>query len=102
MALTNIELYEALKKDVSEDAARMIAEVFPRAEDLATRSDILELRAATGSDIARLEALIKDLEIRTEQRFSAFERRVFRWSMTFAVPLWAALVAALVKFVIQI
>ncbi len=29
MALTNIELYEALKKDVSEDSARMIAEAVP-------------------------------------------------------------------------
>ena len=40
MALTNIELYEALKKDLSDDAARMIAEVLPKAVDVATKADI--------------------------------------------------------------
>ena len=35
MALTNIELYEALKNDISEEAARMIAEVVPPSSDVA-------------------------------------------------------------------
>lgn len=38
MALTNIELYEALKEPVGEKAARMIAEVVPAAKDLATKA----------------------------------------------------------------
>ena len=59
MALTNIELYEELKKTVSEDAARMIAEVVPKAEDLATKGDIERLATATKGDIDRLTAATK-------------------------------------------
>jgi hypothetical protein len=84
-------LYEAPKKDLSENSARMIAEVVPSAGDLATKSDI-----------ARLEARISDFELRIERRFSSFERRVLGWSLTLVVPLWAALVAALVKIVLKI
>jgi hypothetical protein len=58
MALTNIELYEALKKDLSEDSARMIAEVFPRAADLATKSDIAELKSYIDSRLLRYTAMI--------------------------------------------
>ena len=39
MALTNVELYEALRNRVGEDAARLIAEVVPTASDLATKAD---------------------------------------------------------------
>ncbi len=63
MALTNIELYEELKKTVTEDAARMIAEVVPKAYDLATKGDIERLAAATKGDIERLAAATKgDIE----------------------------------------
>ena len=91
MALPNIELYEALKKDLSENSARMIAEVVPVAGDIATKTDI-----------ARLETRISDFELHMEQRFSAFEKRVLGWSLALAVPLWGALVAGLVKIVIKI
>jgi hypothetical protein len=55
MAKTNIELYEALKHDLSEDAARMIAEVVPQAGNLATKDDLAVLGADLKSYIdARL------------------------------------------------
>jgi hypothetical protein len=52
--VTNIELYEALKKDLNEDAARMIAEVVPRASDLATKSDVHDLEASIDAKLWRL------------------------------------------------
>lgn len=112
MALTNIELYEQLKKDVSEESARMIAEGFALAGDLTTKddfvgikddflalkSDFMELR----SDFSALEGRFVQFELRMEQRFSAFERRVMKWSLALALPLWGAIVAGLVKIVIKI
>ncbi len=41
---TNVELYEALKPHVGQEAAGMIAEVVPPARDLATKQDIAEVR----------------------------------------------------------
>jgi hypothetical protein len=79
MALTNIELYEVLKKDLSEESARMIAEVVPAAGDLATKVDLL------------------DVEKRLVDRIASLERRFFA---IFAVPLWGAVVAAVVKYVV--
>jgi hypothetical protein len=90
MALTNIELYEALKKDVSEDAARMIAEAVPKAEDIATKGDLAELKER-----------IVQLELTIERRFSEFEQRAFRYAMVFGAPLWAAMIAALVRFALK-
>ncbi len=62
MALTNIELYEALKKDVSEESARMIAEVVPKAGDLATKAyidtKIAELKSFIDSRLLRFTAVI--------------------------------------------
>ncbi len=75
MSLTNIELYEALKKDVSEDSARMIAEAVPRAQDIASKTDIAELAAATKADIAELKGYI--------------DSRLLRFTLAFFVPMWA-------------
>jgi hypothetical protein len=76
MALTNIELYEALKRDLNEDAARMIAEVVPPASDLATRGYI-------------------------DERLRETERRVFRYALVFVGPVWVAMIAGLVKLVLK-
>jgi hypothetical protein len=76
MALTNIELYEALKRDLNEDAARMIAEVIPKAEDLATKGDI------------------SALELRLIRRIGALERRLYAFVL---VPFWAAAIGAIAK-----
>jgi hypothetical protein len=58
MATTNIELYEALKKDLNEDAARMIAEVVPQAGDLATKGDLATEIASVRLEIANLKSYI--------------------------------------------
>lgn len=91
MALPNIELYEVLKKDISDEGARMIAEVVPAAGDLATKGDIHLLKTD-----------VQAFELRMERRISQMERRFFTLQLTLILPLWGALVAAAVKFVIQI
>jgi hypothetical protein len=87
MVLTNIELYEALKRDLSEDSARMIAEVVPPASDLATKTDISELKGYL------------------ERRFAESDRRVTRSMMrmivVFVGPLYAALTAEVVKLILK-
>lgn len=71
MVSTNIELYEALKRDLNNDAARMIAEVVPKAEELATKTDLALLR----TDIAEFKAYI--------------DSRLLRYTLAFFVPMWA-------------
>jgi hypothetical protein len=87
MALTNIELYEALKKDLNEDAAKMIAEVVPAASELATR-EFIERRIAE-----------------SERRMVESERRVtqnmFRMFLAFVGPLYVALTAEVVRLVLR-
>jgi len=95
MAATNIEPYEALKKDVSEESARMIAEAVPKAENIATKDDLRELRTDM---FERFNAM----EVQFERRFAEAERRTFRYAMIFGGPLWAAMIAALVKIVLKV
>ena len=64
---THVELYEALKPHLGDQAARMIAEVVPPAANLATKEDIQALRAD-----------------------------IFRWGLTFFVPMWVAVIALVV------
>ncbi len=54
MALSNVELYEALKGPIGEDAARMIAEVVPTAGELATKTDLAQLETRVVDRIDRI------------------------------------------------
>ena len=66
MALTHVQLYEALKPSVGEEAARLMAEVVPPAEHLATKSDIAEVR----SDFSGLRAEFADLKAEMREGFA--------------------------------
>lgn len=92
MALSNLELYEALKKSMDEDAARMIAEVVPLGRDVATKDDIARVEKATGDQIAAVQIDIA----RVEQQLARMEARFARWILTFFVPLWITSAAAIV------
>jgi hypothetical protein len=72
-----VELYEALKPYVGVQAAQMIADVVPAAEHLATKQDVHMVLA----------------EIR------GLEARIFRWGLTFFVPMWAATIALYVDLI---
>ena len=77
---TNIEIYEALKGTVGEDAARMVAEAVPRTEHLATKADLAELRTD----------------------FAEFKADMRGWMLTFFVPLWIGVYGTLAAVVISI
>jgi hypothetical protein len=68
LIVKSVELYEALKPHIGREAAQMIAEVVPPAANLATKEDIQKLRG--------------DL---------------FRWGLTFFVPMWATTLAIVVQ-----
>lgn len=77
MAVSHVELYEALKGPVGEKAARMIAEIVPVAADVARKQDIHELRSEMREGFANL---------RTEMQ--AINNRTIRWILGVTIPLW--------------
>jgi hypothetical protein len=81
---TNVQLYEALKPYVGQEAAGMIAEVVPPARDLATKHDIAELRAAT----AELRAATKQDIAELRGEIHAVEARMAHRLMSYFIPLW--------------
>ena len=103
MTPTNVELYEALKPTVGEDAARMIAEVVPPTRDLATKSDIEatrrdiesakgdieRLRGDTREGYAKLEGKIHAESNRLEGLIHAESTRTIKWFLGVFVPVWA-------------
>jgi len=85
---TGLELYEALKPTVGEEAARMIAEALPMSDRVATKSDIDDA-------IARLELCI-------DARLGAFEGRIFRYMLGFFATLWVALAGMIVAIITKL
>jgi hypothetical protein len=78
MAKTNIELYEALRAPVGDEAARMIAEVVPAAEDLATKTDLADLRAEMHREFSHMKG----------------------WMFAAMVPLWIGVYGTLVTLIV--
>jgi hypothetical protein len=81
MALSHVELYEALKDRIGEKAAALIAEVFPPAQELATKSDIAELRAEMKAGFAQI--------------------RTLRWMLGLFLPMWFGTWVTLVALVLK-
>lgn len=79
MTTKGLALYEALKPKIGAEGARMIAEVVPETAELATKADIVAL----------------------EQRIDRLEARFLRWTLAFFLPLWLAVLAALVAVVLR-
>ena len=78
MAMSHVELYEALKGSIPDEAARLIAEAFPAARDLATKPYIDQ----------------KFAEVRAEIHIES--TRTMRWMIGLFVPVWAATLGTLV------
>jgi len=97
--MTGLELYEALKPTVGEEAARMIAERLPMSEQIATKAHLDALRTATKSDIDHQTEL---LIARIDGRISASESRMFRWMLGFFATLWVAQSAMIVAIVTKL
>ncbi|MEX2393357.1 MAG: hypothetical protein WD826_02640 [Actinomycetota bacterium] len=113
MAPTHVELYEALRQHVGDDAAAMMAEVIPPAANLATKDDLRGEIAAVRSEIADLRSELK-LEIaglRGEMRegFAMLRGEIaksqasnLRWMLTMFVPVWAGTWATVAAVILKL
>lgn len=117
MAMSNIELYHALRVHLPEEAARLIADRLPHTEELATKSDIHALELSTKSDIRMLErstksdirALelstkgdIRELRLATEVQIQELRADIRGWMLTFFVPLWIGVYGTLAAVVVTL
>jgi hypothetical protein len=80
---TGLELYEALKEHVGEEAARMMAEAFPLTDEVATKTDLGRF------------------EDRMDARLSKMEARLFRWMLGFFATLWMSNVGIIVTLILK-
>lgn len=88
--MTNVELYEALKGSIPEDAARMIAEAYHPARDLATKHDLAEIRGEMREGFSGLRGEIHKSSAST-----------MRWMLTFFIPVWAGTWATVVAVLLK-
>lgn len=92
MVLTNVELYEALKDRVGEEAARLIAEVVPTATELVTKRDLDNGIGAVRLEISELRAEMREgfatLKGELGGEIHKSSKETMRWMLTFFIPLW--------------
>ena len=116
MAVSHVELYEALKGPVGEKAARMIADVVPPAAEVARRLDVAETgfamrqavadvrqelaetrleladtRAELRHEIAEVRVKVAKVEIQIAAvggRIDGSTTRTIKWILGVTVPLW--------------
>jgi hypothetical protein len=69
-----IEVYEALKEKVGEDAAKLLIEYIElKKKEVATKEDIMRLEQSTKEDIQRLEEIVKMVEKSTKEDIQRLE-----------------------------
>jgi hypothetical protein len=109
---TNVELYEALKPSIGQDAARMIAEVVPPTRDLATKADVETLRAEMRTEFAsvRGEMRTEFAGVRGEMRegfalvraeMHADRVSLLKWMIGMFVPVWLGSWGTVVAVLLQ-
>ena len=81
---TGLELYEALRPSVREDAARMIAEALPLTDRVATKGDLEQLHLVMKADL------------------NAMEARIFRWMLGFFATLWVSNCGVIVTLLVKL
>lgn len=85
---TGVELYEALKPTVGEEAARMPAEALPLSDRVATKSDLIGLEDS--------------ILVKVGGHLSAMEARIFRWMLGFFATLWLGNVGVIVTLLVKL
>ena len=116
MTPTNVELYEALRHTVGEDAARMIAEVVPPVGEVATKADLLATKAdlvaevgsvrseigTVRSEIATLRGEMREGFAQLRGEIHAESTRTMKWMLGFFIPVWAGTWATVVAVVVKL
>ncbi len=81
---TGLEIHEAFKPTVGEEAARMLAETLPMNEQIATKSDVAAVRA----DVVAVRADIDILRVASRADLQEMKSDIFRWMLGFFATLW--------------
>lgn len=93
MAPTHVELYEALKPEIGEVAAAVIANAFPAASDLSTKSDLAveigSLRGEMREEFAAVRGEMREGFATLRGEIHAESARTTRWMLGFFIPVWA-------------
>lgn len=112
MAPTHVELYEALKPSIGEEAAAMIANVVPSAGNLATKEDVLTIREEFATFRGEMRAEFATFRGEMREEFASFrgemhgeiragDIRTIKWIVGVFAPIlvgtWGTLVAALLQ-----
>jgi hypothetical protein len=101
MALTHVRLYEALKPTVGEEAAGLMAEVIPPAENLATIPYIDAKIAEVSTEIAQVRGEMREGFAAVRGEMHAETSRMLRWMLAFFIPAWAGTWATVVAVVLK-
>jgi hypothetical protein len=102
---TNIELYEKLKPHVGDEGAKMIAEVVPAAERLATKDDVSDVRleiAALRTDMYEFKGEIRTDMADLKGEMSELKADLRGFMLKLFVPMWVALYGTLGAVVVAI
>ncbi|MGH2758847.1 MAG: hypothetical protein ACRDKJ_04705 [Actinomycetota bacterium] len=98
MARSNVELYEAPKGSIPEDAARMIAEVVPPAKDLAMKTDLFGVREEIGSVRAEIGSVRAEIgSVRAEVRALP----TMKWVVALFIPVWLGTWSSVVAVILK-
>ena len=80
---TRFRFYERLREHIPEEAARLIAEEMTTETDVGEKFDRILEQMATKADLEKLRS------------------SMFRWMLTFFVPLWIATYGTLIAIVLK-
>jgi len=99
---THIELYEALKPHVGDEGARLISEVVPAAENLATRTDLQDLRAEMRTEFGGMRSEMREFRAEMKAEFAEFKAETRDWMLRYFVPLWIGVYGTLGAVVVAL
>jgi hypothetical protein len=103
MVLSNVQLYESLKKDMSKESARLLVEAISPERDVATRADLASLenrlRIAIRDEVGQVRdevGKVRDEVGKVRDEVAHLRKEFTRWILAFFVPLWITAAAAIV------
>jgi hypothetical protein len=96
MVLSNVQLYESLKKDMSKESARLLVEAISPERDVATRADLASLENRLRIAIRDEVGQVRDEVGKVRDEVAHLRKEFTRWILAFFVPLWITAAAAIV------
>jgi hypothetical protein len=94
--MSHVELYEALKESIPDKAARLIAEAFPAARDVATKPYVDQKFAEVKAEFAAVRGEMREGFAALRAEIHIESTRTMRWMFGLFIPVWAATLGTLV------